>query len=137
MTAPPVSVPGSLLGMDPRSVTRDGATVTAHATVDPGHEVFPGHYPGFPVLPGVCLIEYADRSILLDQRRFGRDLELTGVERCRFRDPVFPGDELTLRVEYSGEGDGELRSDVVVSTGRGRAAELRLVHRAAGTGAAG
>ncbi|MER5215270.1 hypothetical protein ABT063_33170 [Streptomyces sp. NPDC002838] len=134
MTAPSVS----LLGMDPRSVTRDGATVTAHATVDPGHEVFPGHYPGFPVLPGVCLIEYADRSILFDQRRLGRDLELAAVERCRFRDPVFPGDELTLRVDYSDDdGGGELRSDVMVSTDRGRAAELRLVHRVVGTGATG
>ncbi|MBD0423384.1 hypothetical protein AB0L35_05600 [Streptomyces sp. NPDC052309] len=127
----------SLLGLDPRSVTRDGDTVTASATVDPGHEVFPGHYPGFPVLPGVCLIEYADRSILFDQRRLGRDVELVAVERCRFRDPVFPGDELTLRVDYRGDDAAGLRSDVVVGSGRGRVAELRLVHRTTGTGEPG
>ncbi|MEU1013581.1 hypothetical protein [Streptomyces sp. NPDC005890] len=132
MSGPPVS----LLGMDPRSVIRDGSTVTAQATVDPAHEVFAGHYPGFAVLPGVCLIEYADRSILFDQRRTGRHVELAAVERCRFRDPVFPGDELTLRVEYAGDDGAELRSEVVVSTGRGRVAELRLVHRAVTTEAA-
>ncbi|MFF4470815.1 hypothetical protein ACFYZ3_14760 [Streptomyces sp. NPDC001599] len=133
MTAPSVS----LLGLEPRSVLRDGGAVTARATVDPGHEVFPGHYPGFPVLPGVCLIEYADRSILFDQRRLDRERELVAVDRCRFRAPVFPGDELTLRVEYADGDDAapELRSDVVVSTGRGRVAELRLRHRTVASGA--
>ncbi|MFF5428027.1 MULTISPECIES: 3-hydroxyacyl-ACP dehydratase FabZ family protein [unclassified Streptomyces] len=127
----------SLLGLTPRPVARTEDGVTARAVVDPAFEAFPGHYPGFPVFPGVCLVEYADQCVLADLAGRGQRAELAAVDRCRFRDPVLPGDELTFRARYGrGVGalgtagaPGELRVDVTVETARGRAAELRLRYR--------
>lgn len=135
-TAPP-----SLLGLTSRAVEFTDSAVTALATVDPGYEAFQGHYPQFPVFPGVCLIELADGTVLADQKRRGHTVELAGVEVCRFREPVFPGDELTIRVTYHAPepGGAELCSTVAVDTGGRRAADLRLVHvrlPAAGPGGA-
>ncbi|MFJ2933179.1 3-hydroxyacyl-ACP dehydratase FabZ family protein [Streptomyces sp. NPDC087219] len=131
----------SLLGLTSRTLEFTDDTVTALATVDPGYEAFPGHYPGFPVFPGVGLIEFADGTVTADQARRGRAVELVGVELCRFREPVFPGDELTIRVTYhaSRPDDTGVRSTVAIDTGRGRAADLRIVHErrpAAGPGGA-
>ncbi|MEV5974985.1 hypothetical protein [Streptomyces sp. NPDC051921] len=128
MTTP---FPASLLGLTPRLLSRTEDGATARATVDPGFEAFPGHYPGFPVFPGVCLVEYADQTVLADLAHRGRRLDLVGVDRCRFREPVFPGDELTFQVRYApdadpADGTDGLRVDVAVETSRGRAADLRL-----------
>lgn len=96
--------------------------ITAHVTIDPGDPVFPGHYPGFAVLPGVYLIDYADRAV-----RAWRDagLRLRAVDRCRFRRPIYPGDEVSIRLSAS-RSQRELRVSASAATARGPAADLRL-----------
>ncbi len=65
---------------------------------------FPGHFPGYPVMPGVlilesmaqtaaCLISYEDQSLSLDNLVF-----FTGIEKAKFRKPVIPGYELFLKI---------------------------------------
>lgn len=99
--------------------------------VDPDDPVFPGHYPGYPVLPGVYLIEFADRAVraLLDGTRLG-DVRLAAVERCRFLAPVHRGEEVVLDIDTEDTGDG-VRCAVGAATGRGRAADIVLRYRAA------
>lgn len=64
---------------------------------------FQGHFPEFPIMPGVLVIEamaQAGGLLLLtelpDYR--GKLLLFTGVERAKFRKPVVPGDQLRLEV---------------------------------------
>jgi 3-hydroxyacyl-[acyl-carrier-protein] dehydratase len=104
----------------------DVATV-AVATVDPADHIFVGHYPGFPVLPGVYLIELADRTARLSLPQ-GLMVELAAIERTRFLDPVYPGDELTLAVTVSGPADHPLCT-VEATTPAGPAAQMRLRYR--------
>jgi 3-hydroxyacyl-[acyl-carrier-protein] dehydratase len=113
---------------------------TASFPVDPGDPVFPGHYPGYPVLPGVQLIEYADRAAraLPALRADGPPVRLAAVERCRFLAPVYPGDTVTVTVTVSadvavdpaadGTGTG-LRCTAEAATGRGPAADITLRYR--------
>ena len=65
---------------------------------------FAGHFPGFPIMPGVLIVEaiaQAGGALLLTEiaEREGKLVFFTGIERARFRRPVVPGDQLRIEVE--------------------------------------
>jgi UDP-N-acetylglucosamine acyltransferase len=82
----------------------DGSRLIAHKGVTAGEPFFAGHFPGWPVMPGVLICEaLAQASALLMARSApppasGVTLALAGLERVRFRQPVVPGDVLELEV---------------------------------------
>ncbi|MEV7116512.1 3-hydroxyacyl-ACP dehydratase FabZ family protein [Streptomyces anulatus] len=94
---------------------------------DPDEAFFAGHYPGFPIFPGVCVIECVRRSALL----LLPPARLAAVESARFRGPVLPGDELTVELVLTPDGD-EWRAASTVRTVRGTAATVRLRFAAGG-----
>ncbi|MFH9263219.1 3-hydroxyacyl-ACP dehydratase FabZ family protein [Streptomyces sp. NPDC017546] len=105
----------------------DGGRVGATTTVTIGADeaVFPGHYPGFPIFPGVCLIECVHLSGLQAPPPGAPRLELAAVETTRFLSPVFPGDQLEIGLAWTG-GDGTWKCAATVATVRGSAATVRL-----------
>lgn len=62
-----------------------------------------GHFPQNPIVPGVLQLEALAQAgavaVLADERFADRLPLFGGVEECRFRRPVRPGDELVLAVE--------------------------------------
>lgn len=104
----------------------DGVVTSTQVGAD--EPLLAGHYPGFPIVPGVCLIECVHRSLLIRASRLGSSVELDVVESTRFLQPVFPGDRIVTEVRV--DGAEELwRCIASVSTERGRAAEVRLRYR--------
>jgi 3-hydroxyacyl-[acyl-carrier-protein] dehydratase len=64
---------------------------------------FQGHFPDYPIMPGVLMIEavaQAGGALLLTEfpDRAERLMVFTGIENARFRRPVVPGDQLRLEV---------------------------------------
>src|ERR1700722_19961234 len=65
---------------------------------------FQGHFPGYPIMPGVLVIEamaQAGGIIMMHEipDRNSKLVVFTGIERAKFRRPVTPGDQLRIEVE--------------------------------------
>ena len=73
-----------------------------NVTVNEPH--FNGHFPGYPIMPGVLIVEaiaQAGGALLLAEipDRENKLMVFTGIERAKFRKPVVPGDQLRIEVE--------------------------------------
>jgi 3-hydroxyacyl-[acyl-carrier-protein] dehydratase len=69
--------------------------------IDHSEPVLKGHFPGFPIFPGVCLIECAHQTALVALAERGEpDAEprLAAFESVRFLSPVYPGDRILVEV---------------------------------------
>ncbi len=69
-----------------------------------GEPYFQGHFPGSPVMPGVLIVEaMAQTAAVLVVHTLGPESEgklvyFMSIDSCRFRRPVFPGDQLQIEV---------------------------------------
>jgi 3-hydroxyacyl-[acyl-carrier-protein] dehydratase len=78
--------------------------IVAIKNVSVNEPFFAGHFPGYPIVPGVLIVEaiaQAGGALLLTEvaGRDGKLMFFTGIERARFRRPVVPGDQLRIEVE--------------------------------------
>ena len=65
---------------------------------------FQGHFPGYPIMPGVLVVEamaQAGGIIMMHELddRHEKLVVFTGIEKAKFRRPVTPGDQLRIEVE--------------------------------------
>lgn len=79
---------------------KPGVSVKAELDVDPALPLFAGHFPDYPVLPGVIIMEAlaqaASFSILVEREAEGTLGFFAGIDNAKFRNQVRPGDTLTL-----------------------------------------
>jgi 3-hydroxyacyl-[acyl-carrier-protein] dehydratase len=81
---------------------------------------FVGHFPEYPVMPGVLIVEaLAQTGAVLMSKSLnvdvaGKTIFFTSLDNCRFRAPVRPGDVLRMPVEVV-----RARGDMFKFRGRG------------------
>lgn len=78
--------------------------IVAIKNVTVNEPFFAGHFPGYPIMPGVLIVEaiaQAGGALLLTDvpDRSDKLMVFTGIERAKFRKPVVPGDQLRIEVE--------------------------------------
>ncbi|MGA3080167.1 MAG: 3-hydroxyacyl-ACP dehydratase FabZ [Terracidiphilus sp.] len=81
-----------------------GKRLVAIKNVTINEPFFQGHFPGYPIMPGVLVIEAMAQAgaIIMLKEIPDREKKLavfTGIERAKFRRPVTPGDQLRIEVE--------------------------------------
>ncbi len=81
----------------------EGKKAVGIKNVTANEEFFNGHFPDYPVMPGVLIVEAlaqvgAVAMLKLEDNR-GRLAFFTGIDKCRFKRQVKPGDQLRLEVE--------------------------------------
>ena len=78
-----------------------GEQIVAELDVNPELPLFAGHFPEYPVLPGVIIMEAlaqaASFCVLVARDAQGSIGFLTGIDKAKFRKQVQPGDTLTLK----------------------------------------
>ena len=97
-----------------------GPSIVAIKLVSMSDPILQGHFPGYPVVPGVVQVEaMAQAAVVLAHLTGHFDAErhhcfFMGIESARFRAPVVPGERLEIRVQAQrlgrvGKFAGEIR----------------------------
>ncbi len=76
--------------------------IIAQKNVTINEEFFKGHFPEYPIMPGVLILEALAQTggILIHQKGYQDKIALfLNISNAKFRNPVFPGDVLELHAE--------------------------------------
>ncbi|MEH6864492.1 3-hydroxyacyl-ACP dehydratase FabZ [Priestia megaterium] len=113
----------------------EGKKAVGLKNVSANEEFFNGHFPDYAVMPGVLIVEALAQvgavAMLKKEENQGRLAFFAGIDNCRFKKQVRPGDQLRLEVEIvrargsigKGKGiatvDGELvcETDIMFALG--------------------
>ncbi|MEJ2594728.1 MAG: hydroxymyristoyl-ACP dehydratase [bacterium] len=81
---------------------RDEGQINAHVELNPSHEVYSGHFPGQPVVPGVIQLQMIKEII---ERVSEYELLLSHMTFAKFLISINPGivKELSVQIKYSAE----------------------------------
>lgn len=81
----------------------EGKRAVGIKNVSANEEFFNGHFPEYPVMPGVLIVEALAQvgavAMLKKEENRGRLAFFAGIDSCRFKRQVVPGDQLRLEVE--------------------------------------
>ena len=107
---------------------RDSITAIKNVTIN--EPFFQGHFPGYPVMPGVLIIEaLAQTAALLTFSEAKQDNAVyyfAGIDNARFKKPVVPGDQLLMVATYDRERAGVYKFHVEATVDGGLVAEADI-----------
>ena len=91
----------------------DDQTIRSEAIVPNASTIFEGHFPGYPLMPGVLLIETMAQTsgwLLIALRKFTRMPFFAAVKEAKLRTFVKPGEALAVSAKVLHDGSGFART---------------------------
>lgn len=83
----------------------DGKRAVGIKNVSANEPYFSGHFPDYPVMPGVLIVEALAQvgavALLNKEENRGNLAFFAGIDNCRMKRQVRPGDQLRLQVELT------------------------------------
>jgi 3-hydroxyacyl-[acyl-carrier-protein] dehydratase len=111
-----------------------GKRILAIKNVTINEPFFTGHFPHFPVMPGVMIVEaLAQAAAILSFHTLGTKPDdksvyyFVGIDEARFKRPVVPGDQLRLEVTLERETRGLWKFAGRARVGDALAAEAKIL----------
>lgn len=84
-----------------------GESIDATFWIDPSREIFKGHFPNEPVLPGVYTVESTAQAtdlLLMTKPQYAGKIPLfLGINNVKFRRKILPGDTMKIHAELQHE----------------------------------
>ena len=85
-----------------QSVNDDHGVISAMLEINPSHKIFEGHFPGQPVVPGVCMMEMVKE---VTETVTGREMFLQKADTIKFLSVIDPNinRNVQVRIKYTDE----------------------------------
>ena len=100
------------------SESSDSTIWTIQVKLNPGHPVYQGHFPGHPVVPGVCLLQLIKECI---ENIRQQKLQIAQVSSCKFLSAINPIEtpniSVALTFNETEEGTLQLQAEGSVKEG--------------------
>lgn len=106
--------------------------ITVEARVPERSSIFEGHFPGYPLMPGVLLIETMAQTsgwLLIALMQFQRMPFLAAVKEAKMRSFVTPGEVLSVDAAVVHEGSGFTMTEAKIGSGGKVACDATLTFR--------
>lgn len=98
------------------SFENSSGSVAVAIELNTGHQIFEGHFPGQPVLPGVCMMQIVKE---LTEDATGKKLFLNNAAQCKFLSMVDPQKtpELDVTIDYKQPDEQTVAINAVLKSG--------------------
>jgi 3-hydroxyacyl-[acyl-carrier-protein] dehydratase len=110
----------------------DDRTIRSEARVPTSSTVFEGHFPGYPLMPGVLLIETMAQTsgwLLIALHKFARMPFFAAVKEAKLRTFVKPGEVLSVTAKVLHDGSGFARTEAEIRRDGQRVCDAELTFR--------
>lgn len=112
---------------------REGEFLEAKKNVTINEEIFNGHFPSKPIYPGVLIIEGMAQAsamlcyLTLGIKDSGRPVYFLGLDSCRFRATVVPGDTINFKIKPNNIRKKVAKVEAKAFVGENLVAEATLI----------
>src|ERR1700681_1606274 len=91
-----------------QSIQASGEAINARLEINPFHPIFDGHFPGIPVVPGVCMLQMVKEII---ESVIGRTTRLVKSDQAKFLSVIDPRINTIIQAElkYKMDETGEIQ----------------------------
>ncbi|WP_165062979.1 3-hydroxyacyl-ACP dehydratase FabZ [Adlercreutzia sp. ZJ154] len=113
--------------VDRIDICEPGEYILAELDVRPDLPLFEGHFPGYPIFPGVLVMEALAQAacccLMANQDATVKVGYLAGIDKARFREPVLPGDTIELEARILQASNKFCKAQVKARKGNALVAE--------------
>jgi 3-hydroxyacyl-[acyl-carrier-protein] dehydratase len=91
-----------------QSIQSSGEAINAQLEINPFHPIFDGHFPGIPVVPGVCMLQMVKE---ITESVIGRTTRLVKSDQAKFLSVIDPRINTIIQAElkYKMDETGEIQ----------------------------